>query len=141
MSPQKTIVIIDDDLVILETARRLLERDGLRVVVYSEGFDATNFAARQRPDLILMDVNMPFLSGDSLATIFKRHEELGGVPLVLFSSNEEGELRRMARELGVLGYISKSAMGTDFSRRVLAFLSVERRDSVPPRSSERPPTQ
>jgi len=104
MSPQKTIVIIDDDLVILDTARRLLERDGLRVVVYSEGFDATNFAARQRPDLILMDVNMPFLSGDSLATIFKRHDELGGVPLVLFSSNEEGELRRMARDLGVLGY-------------------------------------
>jgi DNA-binding response OmpR family regulator len=141
MSPQKTIVIIDDDLVILDTARRLLERDGLRVVVYSEGFDATNFAARQRPDLILMDVNMPFLSGDSLATIFQRHDELAGVPLVLFSSNEEGELRRMARDLGVLGYISKSAMGTDFARRVQAFLSTERRDSVPPRSSERPPTQ
>jgi CheY-like chemotaxis protein len=138
MGPQKTIVIIDDDLVILDTARRLLERDGLRVAVYSEGFNATNFAARQHPDLILMDVNMPFLSGDNLAEIFKRHDELSGVPLVLFSSNEEGALRRMARELGVLGYVSKSDMGNGFSRRILAFL--ERADSVPPRSSQRPPS-
>ena len=45
------------------------------------------------------------------------------VPLLLFSSNEEGELRRMARELGVLGYISKSDMGDGFSRRILGFLS------------------
>jgi PleD family two-component response regulator len=88
-----------------------------------------------------MDVNMPFLSGDNLVAIFKRHDELSSVPLVLFSSNEEGALQRMARELGVLGYVSKSDMGNGFARRILTFLSVERRDSVPPRSSERPPTQ
>ncbi|HEY5373810.1 MAG TPA: response regulator [Polyangiaceae bacterium] len=123
MDPQKTILIIDDDTVILDTARRLLERDGLRVLVYSEGFNATNFAAQHRPDLVLMDVNMPFLSGDTLAGVFKRHAELGAVPLLLFSSNEEGELRRMARDLGVLGYISKSDMGDGFSRRILSFLS------------------
>ncbi len=114
MNGAKTIVIIDDDLLVLETARRLLERDGLRVFVYSEGYDATNFAVRHRPDLVLMDVNMPFLSGDSMATLFKRHEQLSHVPLVLFSSNEEGALRRMAREIGVAGYICKSEWVRDF---------------------------
>ncbi|HEY0466101.1 MAG TPA: response regulator [Polyangiaceae bacterium] len=118
----KTIVIIDDDVLVLETARRLLERDGLRVFVYSEGYDATNFAARHQPDLVLMDVNMPFLSGDSLATLFKRHEQLQRVPLVLFSSNEEGALRRMARDIGASGYICKSEMGSGFSARILGLL-------------------
>ncbi len=123
MESLKKILIIDDDLVILETARRLLERDGLEVVVYSEGFNATNFALRHQPDLVLMDVNMPFLSGDNLAALFKRHNELSAVPLVLFSSNEEGALRRMALEIGAAGYISKSEMGTGFSRRILGFLA------------------
>jgi CheY-like chemotaxis protein len=122
MKDAKTIVIIDDDVLVLETARRLLERDGLRVFVYSEGYDATNFAARHRPDLVLMDVNMPFLSGDSLAALFKRHELLRAVPLVLFSSNEEGALRRMARDIGAHGYICKSEMAAGFSARILGML-------------------
>jgi len=122
MKESKTIVIIDDDVLVLETARRLLERDGLRVFVYSEGYDATNFAARHRPDLVLMDVNMPFLSGDSMATLFKRHDQLSLVPLVLFSSNEEGALRRMAREVGADGYVCKSEMGCGFSERILGLL-------------------
>jgi CheY-like chemotaxis protein len=128
----KTVLIIDDDVLVLDTARRLLERDGLRVFVYSEGFDATNFAARHQPHLVLMDVNMPFLSGDSLALIFKRHESLGAVPLVLFSSNEEGALRRMAREIGASGYISKSEMGSGFSARILGLIAAANRNSEPP---------
>ena len=122
MSP-KTVLIIDDDPTILETARRLLERDGLRVLVHSQGFDATNFAFRHHPDLVLIDVNMPFLPGDKLAEIFKRQEGLSVIPLVLFSSNEEGALRRMASAVGAIGYISKSEMGSGFSRRVAAFLA------------------
>ena len=123
MNVERTIVIIDDDLLVLETARRLLEREGFRVFVYSEGYDATNFAARHQPDLVLMDVNMPFLSGDSLATLFKRHDQLSRVPLVLFSSNEEGALRRMAREIGAAGYICKSEMASGFSTRIAGLLA------------------
>ncbi len=123
MAAPKTVLIIDDDPTILETARRLLERDGLRVIVHSQGFDATNFAIRHHPDLVLIDVNMPFLPGDKLAEIFKRQEGLSVIPLVLFSSNEEGALRRMANQVGAIGYISKSELGSGFSRRVAGFLA------------------
>ena len=126
MNDSKTIVIIDDDVLVLETARRLLEREGFRVFVYSEGYDATNFAARHRPDLVLMDVNMPFLSGDTMAGLFKRHDQLSLVPLVLFSSNEEGALRRMARDIGAAGYICKSEMGSGFSARISGLLDHRR---------------
>ncbi len=126
------ILLVDDDPLILDTARRLLEHDGFDIIVYAEGFNATNFAARALPDLILMDVNMPFLSGDHLVGLFRRHPALTDVPVVLFSSNEESELRRMARTVGALGFISKSEMAHGFAQKVQRFLLQHRRSSRPP---------
>jgi len=130
--PEKTILLIDDDPLILDTARRLLEHEGLAVVVYSEGFNATNFAARALPDLVLMDVNMPFLSGDSLVGLFKRHPALRDVPVVLFSSNEESQLRSMAKSVGAVGFISKSEMAHGFANQVRRFLIQHSVSSRPP---------
>jgi len=130
--PEKTILLIDDDPLILDTARRLLEQEGMAVVVYSEGFNATNFAARALPDLVLMDVNMPFLSGDSLVGLFKRHPALRDVPVVLFSSNEESQLRSMAKSVGAVGFISKSEMAHGFANQVRRFLIQHSVSSRPP---------
>src|SRR5882724_12890892 len=130
--PEKTILLIDDDPLILDTARRLLEQEGMAVVVYSEGFNATNFAARALPDLVLMDVNMPFLSGDSLVGLFKRHPALRDVPVVLFSSNEEAQLRSMAKSVGAVGFISKSEMAHGFANQVRRFLIQHSVSSRPP---------
>ena len=126
------ILLVDDDPLILDTARRLLEHDGFDVIVYTEGFNATNFAARALPDLVLMDINMPFLSGDNLVGLFKRHPTLKDVPVILFSSNEESELRRMARAVGALGFIAKSEMAHGFAHQVRRFLLQHRRSSRPP---------
>lgn len=128
----QTILLIDDDPVILDTARRLLERAGLDVVVYGKGFNVTNFAARTLPSLVLMDVNMPFVSGDSLIGLFKRHPTLRDVPIVLFSSNEESQLRSMAAEVGAIGFIPKSEMANDFGGQVRRFLAFGRSSSRPP---------
>jgi PleD family two-component response regulator len=68
--------------------------------------------------------------------LFRRHEQLGSVPLVLFSSNEEGALRRMVHEVGANGYISKSEMGSGFTARILRFLSLAQ--SEPPPRPKRP---
>jgi CheY-like chemotaxis protein len=128
----KSILLVDDDPLILDTARRLLEHADFNVVVYTEGFNATNFAARALPDLVLMDVNMPFLSGDNLIGLFKRHPVLKDVPIVLFSSNEESQLRSMAASVGAIGFISKSEMAHGFANQVRRFLFHPRRSSRPP---------
>ena len=128
----KTILLVDDDPLILDTARRLLEHENFTVIVYSEGFNATNFAARAYADLVLMDVNMPFLSGDNLVGLFKRHPALRDVPIVLFSSNEESQLRSMAESVGAIGFISKSEMAHGFALQVRRFLALQRVSSRPP---------
>lgn len=132
MSTPGTILLIDDDPLILETARRLLEREGFTVLLYQQAFNATNVAARAMPDLVLMDVNMPFLSGDSLALLFKRHPQLKDVPIALFSSNEESQLRALVEATGAVGYIVKSEMADGFTQRIRRILRQQRRSSRPP---------
>ncbi len=113
------IVIIDDDVDLLATASRLLELEGFEVVTHRRAFNSTNLVAQLRPDLVLLDVNMPFLSGDNLFRLFKEDSRLAGVPVVFFSSNDEGSLRRMVQEMGAKGYITKSELSGDKIRRFL----------------------
>ncbi|PWT94436.1 MAG: response regulator [Acidobacteria bacterium] len=127
---KKSIVLIDDDLQILQTARKLLEQEGFEVHTRNSGFESTNFIAKQNPDLVLLDVNMPFLSGDCLAEIFKTNPQVKGIPIVLFSSNDENTLRKMVMETGALGYISKSEMGAAFAQKVTEFIRRAPRNSA-----------
>lgn len=105
------ILVIDDDPELLETVGQLLEPRGFRVVLHRESFNRLNAVRQHRPDLILMDVNMPFVPGDEITKLLQDDPELKQIPVLLFSSNDERSLRVAARECGAAGYISKSQMG------------------------------
>jgi CheY-like chemotaxis protein len=122
MSVRGKVLILDDDEHMLETARALLERAGFDVAVYAGRFDRLNFVLRHRPDLVLLDVNMPVVPGDELYQLFREHPVLRHVPVVFFSSNDEAELRLLARQSGAHGYISKSAVAVDLPARVARYL-------------------
>ncbi len=117
------VLLIDDDPHMLSTAGRLLEQHGFEVMLHKGAFNATNVIARVQPDLVLLDINMPALSGDQLLPLLSRHRSARHVPVVLFSSNDERSLRATARETGALGYIMKSDMAADFPEKVRRFLA------------------
>src|SRR5262249_48633163 len=97
------VLLIDDDPHMLTTAGRLLEQHGVEVALHEGAFNATNAIARVQPDLVLLDINMPALSGDQLVPLLSRHRNARYVPIVFFSSNDEHSLRAMVRETGALG--------------------------------------
>jgi PleD family two-component response regulator len=101
------ILIVDDDETHLACARELLEAEGYEVEVNLTAFGATEKLIRSRPDLVLIDVNMPALSGDALATILRRRVHAAGVRVLLYSSNDEVALRRSAARLDIDGYVCK----------------------------------
>lgn len=101
------ILIIDDDPTHLESARGILEAEGYEVFTQSQPFGSTNAVIRLQPDLVLLDVNMPALSGDRLAEVLRANEATRDVLVVLHSSNDEDHLRTTARRLGLDGYIFK----------------------------------
>lgn len=119
---KKRILLVDDDPFLLGAAQRLLEENGYEVITHDRGFNVSNLLAKNRPDLVLMDVNMPFLSGDQLVKVFNKDPRLRVIPVVFLSSNDESSLREMVQETGARGYISKSDLSRNLIRQVKRFL-------------------
>ena len=106
------ILIIDDDPAHLDAARGILEAEGYEVFMHTQPFGSTNAVIRVQPDLVLLDVNMPALSGDRLAEVLRANAYTRDVMVVLHSSNDEDHLRTTARRLGLDGYICKGSPAT-----------------------------
>jgi DNA-binding response OmpR family regulator len=115
--PRK-ILIVDDDTVLLEMSARLLEQGGFEVATCSAKFNRLNLIFEQQPNLVLLDINMPFLPGDEILRLMREDVRLRNIPVVIFSSNDEGELRRLVAETGAHGYIPKSDVGAHFAAKV-----------------------
>jgi len=115
---RRKVLIVDDDAALLETASQLLEQAGFAASTCAARVNRLNIIRDTQPDLVLMDVNMPFLSGGDVVKLMKEMPDLKDTRVVLFSSNDEWSLRQLARETGAWGWISKNTMGLDFASRV-----------------------
>jgi CheY-like chemotaxis protein len=103
----KRVLIVDDDRSHLETTQELLEDEGYDVILQSGPFGATERIMVTRPDVVLLDVNMPALSGEMLLPILRNREQTRDVKILLHSSNDEDALRASAKRLGADGYVCK----------------------------------
>jgi DNA-binding response OmpR family regulator len=130
------ILIIDDDAHVLQSTQRILQRQGHLVLVHEGGPGCLNLAQRFEPDLVLVDVKMPFLAGNSLVSLLAKHTGACPPAVVLYSGMEEGALEKTARACGADGYISKSESGADLVQKVAGFL--RQRDATIP-LTEPPP--
>jgi DNA-binding response OmpR family regulator len=122
MSSQQKVLIIDDSAVALEWARVQLEAAGYLVVVRDEPLGSSLLVIRERPDLVLIDVNMPSLSGDELVALLKGHTRLHSARLVLYSAKAESELVKLTASSGADGYICKTSDPRLFIAKVRAAL-------------------
>jgi len=119
---EKTVLVIDDDANCLATTKELLEGQGYRVITYERALGATTLVAAVRPNLVLLDINMPALSGENLARIITSNNLTRGVPIVFHSSNDEDSLRKAVKNHNVEGYISKGNL-IDLREKVAYYLS------------------
>ena len=101
------ILAVDDDEAHLISTKEILEAEGYAVTTHEGAFGVTNLVRKLRPHLVLLDVNMPSLSGDRLAALLRNREDTADVPVVFYSSNDEDWLRQAVVQHGVFGYISK----------------------------------
>lgn len=106
----KRLLIVDDSPVMRSFVRRSIEIAGLPVSRWLEaahGREALDRLAEERVDLVLTDLNMPVLDGESLLRLMRDDERLRSVPVVVVST--DGTEQRMARllELGARGYVRK----------------------------------
>ena len=111
MNKQK-ILIVDDDIAHLDSTRGILEAEGYEVFTHNQPFGSTNAIVSIKPDLVLLDVNMPGLSGEKLADVYRANARTRTSRVMLYSSNDEDALRDAARRLQLDGYICKGNPST-----------------------------
>ncbi|MBW6399106.1 response regulator transcription factor [Roseomonas sp. HJA6] len=124
-----TILIADDDPHIRNVIRFALARDGLTVLEAADGAAALDLVAREKPDLLVLDVMMPEMDGTELCRRLRRDSD---VPIIFLSSRDEELDRVLGLELGGDDYMTKPFSPRELVARVRAVL--RRRDgrAVPP---------
>ena len=106
MSAPKTVLLVDDDKLILTAMSAVLEKKGYRVVTASDGNMGLALAEREAPDLVIIDVMMPMKSG--FLVLEKLKSLSSGAPrVIMITGNEGGRHKAYAEILGVDDYIRK----------------------------------
>ncbi|GAK55670.1 response regulator receiver domain protein, CheY-like protein [Candidatus Vecturithrix granuli] len=116
-----TLLVIDDSEDVRNLVTQVLS-DEHEVYAIDSWVHATEYIFKYSIDLILLDINMPGLSGDKLAEVLMRSVKSKPVNIVLFSAMDEADLRRKAKEVNAMGYIPKTFDGNLLRSRVRRFL-------------------
>ncbi len=102
------ILVIDDDPVLLAMVSDFLKNAGYRVSTADCGIYSNNIIyGKTPPDLIVLDVIMPLMSGVKKAKLLKQREKSAHIPIILMSSKDEEELKALAEEAMVNDYLNK----------------------------------
>jgi CheY-like chemotaxis protein len=108
----KKILIVDDDKVILKTTTSKLSSQGYMVVTASDGPAAIQAVRKEKPDLILLDLNFPLdntmgWDGFGIITWLRRLEETRNIPVVIITSSDPARSKKPLMDAGALAFISK----------------------------------
>jgi DNA-binding response OmpR family regulator len=128
---------VDDSEVVLEATRDALENAGFRVITRGQAAGTLSTMLQEKPDLVLLDVNMPRFGGDAIATIFGRVKPDSQTVVLLYSSMSSFELELKVAQTGAHGYIKKTNSRLDLVHQVQYWLKRAQRGAlVTPRLSE-----
>jgi DNA-binding response OmpR family regulator len=100
-------MVVDDDREIVEMTRMILESGGYQVVPAFSGEEALRSVGAIRPDLILLDINMPGMDGWELLKLLKVDEETQAIPVAMFSIKFELRDKVQGLKEGAFDYITK----------------------------------
>jgi len=100
-----TVLVVDDDESIRVLVRRHLTNAGYDVLVAEDAIVAGHLVIGGAPDLIVLDVNMPYMDGFEFATALNSDDTIPFIPIIFLTVHEDGYDRAM--ELGAVGYINK----------------------------------
>lgn len=123
---QKTILIVEDNDLNMKLFHDLLEAHGYRILQTKDGMESLKLARQHRPDLILMDIQLPEVSGLEVTKWLKEDDELKSIPVIAVTAFAmKGDEERI-REGGCEAYISKPISVAMFLDTVRQFIGAAR---------------
>jgi len=126
LARRQKIMIVDDSPVCCEVASLILRKAGYAVVSVYSPIGFVNQLRRELPDLVLVDVAMPAMSGPKLVELAKQKKP-AKCAIVLYSDRPTDELERFVLECGADGFIPKSADGPALIKAAAKFIAQKAR--------------
>jgi two-component system cell cycle response regulator len=117
-SQQRKVLVIDDSEVNLKLLNVILSKDNLQVHYTGNSLDALPMALQYQPDLILLDVMMPGISGLEILRLLKANNLTSSVPVLMVTARTKGEDVREALEAGAFDYVKKPLDEVEILARV-----------------------
>ncbi len=118
----KTVLIVEDNELNMKLFHDLLESKGYNTIQTREGLDALRLARKHRPDLILMDIQLPEVSGLEVTKWIKEDDELKSIPVIAVTAFAMKGDEEKIREGGCEAYIAKPISIVSFLATIGKFL-------------------
>jgi two-component system cell cycle response regulator DivK len=126
MITSQKILYVEDNIDNRVLVRRILMAEGYRVLEAQDAREALQVVQQQKPDLILMDINMPEIDGYTLTARLKEMTSLSSVPIIALTANVMRGDRERSLEAGCDGYIQKPIDVDQLPAQIKRFLSAKR---------------
>lgn len=119
----KTVLVVEDNDLNMKLFHDLLEAHGYNIIQTKDGMDALRLARQYHPDLILMDIQLPEVSGLEVTKWIKEDDTLKTIPVVAVTAFAMKGDEEKIREGGCEAYIAKPISVTNFLETVERFLN------------------
>ncbi|MBI5495526.1 MAG: response regulator [Deltaproteobacteria bacterium] len=120
----KKVLIVDDTRLGLAILREILERPSLQLLEATSGAEALEIHRREKADLIIMDLHMPGMEGDEVASVIRSDPSIRGVSIIMFSGSAREETRQRCLAAGANDFVAKPFQGGELMSRVLRHVDV-----------------
>lgn len=120
---QKRISIIEDEPFIIEALTFLLEREGFAVGSISDGAEALPFITKNPPDLLILDIMLPNVSGMKILEDIRKSEGIQNLPVLMLTAKGQKKDRLAAEQAGVSLFMTKPFSNTELIKNVHEMLA------------------
>jgi DNA-binding response OmpR family regulator len=120
---KKILLLVEDEAMLSNLLRQRLEKENFRVIAAHDGAEAVKILKQEKPDLILMDIILPKMSGFEVMEAMKGDPTLQSAPVVVVSNlGQDSDVER-GQSLGAIGYFVKAQMSIeDLVSKIKEFL-------------------
>ena len=119
------ILVVDDEPDVVDLITHALGDEGFEVLGAYDGISALDMVETERPDLVLLDIMMPMMSGYEVCEQLKANPQTQGIPVVLFSSAHAPQARAQSMKVGAVALIEKPFFPAELVAQVRRHLKTE----------------
>ena len=119
---QKTITIVEDEPFIIEALTFLLEREGYLVESVSDGALAIDFIIKTSPNLVILDIMLPNVSGMKILEDIRATASISGLPVLMLTAKGQKKDRQASEDAGASQFMTKPFENASLIKNVKAML-------------------